>query len=157
MSEEEMKKYCDKIKNDDSIDLDWLIAVKKVEIDENRTFFNLVIALLVSGFFLGIPNFILQNVQLNDVTRPYFFLYWLGVVVGGIFAGIWFYKKILVKNIAKLEILEYLKKQSATKRTIHFRVENGKLATLKAKKDVKNGKVHGGFSSVDDLIKELDS
>ena len=38
------------------------------------------------------------------------------------------YKNLLSRNIAELEILEYLRKQSVTKRTIHFRVENGKRA-----------------------------
>ncbi|WP_275399765.1 hypothetical protein [Enterococcus faecium] len=82
---------------------------------------------------------------------------WIIFVLIGIFYGCKIYKKLLAKDIAKLEILEYLKKQSSAKRTINFKIENGKLATLKAKKDMKNGKVHGDFSSVDDLIKELDS
>lgn len=48
MSEEEMKKYCEKIKNDDSIDLDWLIAVKRAKIDEDKNFYNLVLVFYLS-------------------------------------------------------------------------------------------------------------
>ncbi|EMF0501502.1 TPA: hypothetical protein ACF377_002474 [Enterococcus hirae] len=48
MSEEEMKKYCEKIKNDDSIDLDWLIAVKIAKIDEDKNFYNLVLFFYLS-------------------------------------------------------------------------------------------------------------
>ncbi len=157
MSEEEMKKYCEKIKNDESIDLDWLIAVKRVEVDSNKNIYNSLFVILICGFFLGIPNYVIRDILLNDRTQGWYFLLWILFVLIGIFYGCKIYKKLLAKDIAKLEVLEYLKKQSATKRTIHFRVENGKLATLKAIKDVKKGNVHGGFSSVDDLIKELDS
>lgn len=157
MSEEEMKKYCDKIKNDDSIDLDWLIAVKRTKIDEDKNFYNLVLVFYLSlmvTFITGVIDSVIVNyIFLMGMAVLLLFILSIIAVRGGKYG----YKNLLSRNIAELEVLEYLKKQSATKRTIHFRVENGKLATLKAKKDVKNGKVHGGFSSVDDLIKELDS
>lgn len=157
MSEEEMKKYYDKIKNDDSIDLDWLIAVKRAKIDEDKNSYNLVLVFYLSlmvTFITGVINsVIVKYIFLMGMAALFLFILSIIAVRGGRYS----YKNLLSRNIAELEVPEYLKKQSATKRTIHFRVENGKLATLKEKKDLKKGNVHGGFSSVDNLIKELDS
>lgn len=64
MSEEEMKKYCEKIKNDDSIDLDWLIAVKRAKIDEDKNFYNLVLVFYLSlmvTFITWVINSVIVN------------------------------------------------------------------------------------------------
>ncbi|MDA9428878.1 hypothetical protein B834_1365 [Enterococcus mundtii 1A] len=38
MNEEEMKEYCKKIKKEDEVDLDWLIALKRIKLDDRRIF-----------------------------------------------------------------------------------------------------------------------
>ncbi|MDA9460959.1 putative DNA-damage-inducible protein J [Enterococcus mundtii 3F] len=43
-------------------------------------------------------------------------------------------------------------KQSVTKQAIHFKIERGNPATLQA---IKDGNIHGGFSSVDELLEDL--
>lgn len=48
-------------------------------------------------------------------------------------------------------------KQSVTKQAIHFKIERGNPATLQAIKDAKDGNIHGGFSSVDELLEDLDA
>lgn len=48
-------------------------------------------------------------------------------------------------------------KQSVTKQAIPFKIEKGNPATLQAMKDVEDGNVHGGFSSVDELMEDLDA
>lgn len=110
MSEEEMKKYCEKIKNDDSIDLDWLIAVKRAKIDEDKNFYNLVLV-----FYLSLMVTFITWV-INSVIVNYIFLMGMAVLllfilsiiaVGG---GKYGYKNLLSRNIAELEVLEYLKK-----------------------------------------------
>lgn len=48
-------------------------------------------------------------------------------------------------------------KQSVTKQALPFKIEKGNSTTLQAIKDVKDGNVHGGFSSIDDLMEDLDA
>ena len=38
-----------------------------------------------------------------------------------------------------------------------FKIEKGNPATLQALKDAKDGNIHGGFSSVDELLEDLDA
>ncbi len=38
MNEEEMKEYYEKIKKEDEVDLDWLIALKRIKLDDKRNF-----------------------------------------------------------------------------------------------------------------------
>ncbi|EGP4917839.1 type II toxin-antitoxin system RelB/DinJ family antitoxin [Enterococcus faecium] len=48
-------------------------------------------------------------------------------------------------------------KQSVTKQALPFKIEKGNPITLQAIKDVKDGNVYGGFSSIDDLMEDLDA
>ncbi len=48
-------------------------------------------------------------------------------------------------------------KQSVNKQAIPFKIEKGNPATLQALKDAKDGNIHGGFSSVDELLEDLDA
>lgn len=48
-------------------------------------------------------------------------------------------------------------KQSVTKQALPFKIEKGNSTTLQAIKDVKDGNVYGGFSSIDDLMEDLDA
>lgn len=47
-------------------------------------------------------------------------------------------------------------KQSVTDQAIPFSINKGNAATLQALKDVKEGNVHGGFSSLEELMEDLD-
>lgn len=38
MNEEEKKEYCEKIKKEDEVDLDWLIALKRIKLDDRKVF-----------------------------------------------------------------------------------------------------------------------
>lgn len=46
-------------------------------------------------------------------------------------------------------------KQSINEQAIPFMINKGNKETLQALKDIKEGKVHGGFSSVEDLMEDL--
>jgi len=48
-------------------------------------------------------------------------------------------------------------KQSVTKQAIPFKIEKANPTTLKALKDAQNMNVYGGFTSVDDLMEDLDA
>lgn len=48
-------------------------------------------------------------------------------------------------------------RQSVTNQTIPFMIEKGNPVTLQAMKDVDDGNVHGGFSSADELMEDLDA
>ncbi|HGF7722456.1 hypothetical protein [Enterococcus faecium] len=130
MSEEEMKKYCEKIKNDDSIDLDWLIAVKRAEVNKDKVFYNLFLTFYLSFFISSLTGIVIRDIHSVGVNIIISLLACF-VAIGG---GLYGYKHALAQNIAELEVLEYIRKQPVAKRTIHFKIGNGKLATLKAKK-----------------------
>lgn len=38
MNEEKKKEYCEKIKKEDEVDLDWLIALKRIKLDDRKVF-----------------------------------------------------------------------------------------------------------------------
>ncbi|EPI40206.1 addiction module antitoxin, RelB/DinJ family [Enterococcus faecalis LA3B-2] len=48
-------------------------------------------------------------------------------------------------------------KQSINEQAIPFMINKGNKETLQALKDIKEGNVHGGFSSVEDLMEDLNA
>ncbi len=48
-------------------------------------------------------------------------------------------------------------KQSINEQAIPFMINKGSKETLQALKDIKEGNVHGGFSSVEDLMEDLNA
>ncbi|MFP7308759.1 type II toxin-antitoxin system RelB/DinJ family antitoxin, partial [Enterococcus faecalis] len=48
-------------------------------------------------------------------------------------------------------------KQSINEQAIPFMINKGNKETLQALKDLKEGNVHGGFSSVDALMEDLNA
>lgn len=48
-------------------------------------------------------------------------------------------------------------RQAVAEQAIPFKIEKANPLTLKALQDVRNGNVHGGFSSVGDLMADLDA
>ncbi|MGG5324712.1 hypothetical protein IGJ83_000348 [Enterococcus pernyi] len=76
MNEEEMKEYYEKIKKEDEVDLDWLIALKRIKLDDKRNFFNLVLVIFISGFALVLPNFLFVDVQFTSIIGTIYYLAW---------------------------------------------------------------------------------
>ncbi|MGL9772713.1 hypothetical protein [Enterococcus sp. DIV0996a] len=115
MNEEEMKEYCEKIKKEDEVDLDWLIALKKIELDDKRNFLNLVIVILISGTMLILPNFLFVDVQFHSIIGTIYLFVWYFFILSCAVISCRKYKKNVGKVLAELEVLEYIKKQQLSK------------------------------------------
>jgi len=115
MNEEEMKEYYEKIKKEDKVDLDWLIALKKVKLDDKRNFFNLILVIFISGFALVLPNFLFVDVQFTSIIGTIYYLVWYIFTIYCAVMSYRIYKKNVGKVLAELEVLEYIKKQQLSK------------------------------------------
>jgi len=115
MNEEEMKEYYEKIKKEDEVDLDWLIALKRIKLDDKRNFFNLVLVIFISGFALVLPNFLFVDVQLTSIIGTIYYLAWYIFTICCAVISYSIYKKDVGKVLVELEVLEYIKKRLLSK------------------------------------------
>ncbi|HGF8314864.1 hypothetical protein [Enterococcus faecium] len=123
MSEEEMKKYCEKIKNDDSIDLDWLIAGKRAEVNKDKVFYNLFLTFYLSFFIRSLTGIVIRDIHSVGVNIIISLLACFAAIGGGLYG----YKHALAQNIAELEVLEYIRKQPVAKERSILRLGMGSL------------------------------
>lgn len=115
MNEEEMKEYYEKIKKEDEVDLDWLIALKRIELDDRRNLLNLVIVILVSGAMLILPNFLFVDIEFKSIIGTVNLFVWYIFILSCAVISYRKYKKNVGKVLAELEVLEYIKKQQLPK------------------------------------------
>ncbi|MCA6775356.1 hypothetical protein [Enterococcus mundtii] len=115
MNEEEMKEYYEKIKKEDEVDLDWLIALKRIKLDDKRNFFNLVLVIYISGFALVLPNFLFVDIEFKSIIGMIYFVVWYIFILSCAVISYRVYKKDVGKVLAKLEVLKYIKKQQLSK------------------------------------------
>lgn len=58
-----------------TVDLDWLIALKRIELDDRKVFLNLVIVIFISGLGLTLPNLFFADIQFNStIGMIYYFI-----------------------------------------------------------------------------------
>ncbi len=97
------------------MDLDWLIALKRIKLDDRRNFFNLVLVIFISGFALVLPNFLFVDVQFTSIIGTIYYLAWYIFTTCCAVISYRIYKKDVGKVLAELEVLEYIKKQHLSK------------------------------------------
>lgn len=95
----------------DEVDLDRLIALKRIELDDRRNFLNLVLVILISGFGLTLPNFFFGDIPFNGaIGMIYYFILSTFTFICA-FISYRKYRKDVGKVLAELDVLEYIKKQ----------------------------------------------
>lgn len=101
----QMQDFFEEIKEMENIDIDLMIAEKKVQLDHAKNTNTLFIACYVSFIILGIAKSLFGNIFDN----PYYFSGYLIFSFVGVFIGTYCYKRIVKVHLCEYEVLNYLK------------------------------------------------
>lgn len=106
-SNQNMQKYFDTIKSKKTLDLDLMLAEKKMDLERHKFFSNLMMVCYVSFFILGMP----QRVLPKWFEGEWAVMAYAVVVLVALSIGMTVYHKFLERVIAEYEVLNYLKKK----------------------------------------------
>ena len=103
--DERMQKYFRIIEQIENIDLDLMIANKKIELEQAKNMNSLFVVCYISFFVFGIPKYLFDNI----FQSPYFFLIYLFITLTGIAIGMIIYNRLVKQPLIEYEVLSYLK------------------------------------------------
>jgi hypothetical protein len=94
--EAKMRMYYDTIKSNDLSELNWLIAVKKVEVKQAKNMYNLISVCFISAIFVAMPALITRGMDFNMAVVFVYLLFGCTAI----FYGFKCYKDLVLKPIS---------------------------------------------------------
>ncbi|MFW0731002.1 hypothetical protein [Enterococcus raffinosus] len=115
-----MQHFFEEIKEMEYVDIDLMIAEKKVQLDHAKNTNNLFIACYVSFLVLGVAKSLFGNIFEN----LYYFIGYFSLSFAGIYIGTYCYRRIVKVPLCEYEVLNYLKETNFSTKPTTDTLEN---------------------------------